>query len=65
MISTIEPQIPDNGVYSYQQASKILGLSKRTIYNRVKDGSVVPRVGKFGHVSFLGREIKRLWKMYI
>lgn len=62
------PDIPDNWKGSVEEASKLLGLNRSTVYQYAKLGSrrggIDCRMGLSGRMFVTGKELKRFWWRY-
>lgn len=58
---TDPPKINEAGKYSINDAVKILGISKRTLFDHRIQGLIKTSYGRNGRPFFYGRDLKRYW----
>lgn len=62
------PDIPDHWKGGVAATAKLLGISKTTLYAKVRLGKrlggIDATVSKNGYLQFHGREVKRFWREY-
>lgn len=63
-MTSVEPNIPDNGKYNTTQACQLLGLSYKTLMKRVEEGVLSVDIHKNGRKYFKGISIKRFWRTW-
>lgn len=66
MMTSEEPNVADNGLYTTTETYKALGISYKTLIAMVKDGRIRSKLRDCGERRprriFQGREIKRCWR---
>ena len=64
MMTPTMPDCPDRGRYGVMAAARILGVGRKTVYNWVQAGKLLPD-GMFeqGTFYFLGSTLKKRWRM--
>lgn len=61
-----KPEVSHTGRYSIQAASKLLGITRSTIYKYIRSGDIKCGVHKHNLRMFItGQEIERFWKAYL
>lgn len=61
-MTTLEPTIPDTGLFSISEAAKVLQVSTRTLLRHIEAQHLKFKVRKCDNRRvFTGRELKRYW----
>lgn len=65
-MTTQKPEVSNTGRYSIQEASRLLGITRGTIYKYIRSGDIKCGVRKHNLRMFItGQEIERFWKAYL
>ena len=65
-MTTEKPDVKPMNRYSIPEASKLLGITRGTIYKYIRSGDIKCGVRKHNLRMFItGQEIERFWKAYL
>lgn len=60
-MNKVRPTCPDFGRYCLAETARELGVSRKTVWAKEKEGLWKPRKAKNGKKFYYGSDIKKIW----